>query len=153
MVDDDIRRLYALRNFFLALVFLVAAFIAYAHQRRSEVYARPAFAAAGVGIRPVDQYPQVSLSNVLSSMKRRDMLRQSVIYQVPNVEKLNLLGAFRYLGAIEQGGRRRAFIQNTATNQSALYDTGANLADAQILEILPEKVVIGHGGERLELLR
>jgi hypothetical protein len=97
------------------------------------------------GLRPIDDY--------LASMARREMFKQSVIYETKEKEVVNALGDLQFLGVVTDKGVSRAFIMNTKTGQTATFSVGENVDDLKIDKIQSDRVVFSHGKERLELIR
>jgi hypothetical protein len=93
------------------------------------------------------------LSAYLGVVRRREMFRQSVVYEVKKKEVANIVGDLVFMGTVQQGDRKRAFILNKKSGQSAFYAVGEVVGDLEIKEIRDDRIVFGHGNETLELLR
>lgn len=103
--------------------------------------------------RGIDIGPRKPLNVYLSAMRQREMFKQSVMYEVKKSEVVNILEGLTFLGIISEADKSRAFILNTKTGQSSLYSQGENIEDLTIKEIHPDRLVLEHGEEVLELIR
>ena len=97
--------------------------------------------------------PSQPLPAYLEAVQRREMFRQSVIYEVKKKNVVDLLGGLSYLGVVQQGGTKRAFITNTKSGQSTFYSVNEALGDLEIQAIQEDRVIFRHGNETLELIR
>jgi hypothetical protein len=100
----------------------------------------------------LDYGPRKPLADYLS-VTRREMFKQSVLYETKAKEVINILGDFIFLGVIREGDVLRAFVLNTKTSQSTIYSVGQTIGDVQIQEIREDRLILTHGSETLELAK
>lgn len=93
------------------------------------------------------------LEEYLAVLGRREMFKESLIYETKKPEVVNALGDLVYLGMIQDKQSPRAFIMNTKSKQSAIYSSGEAIEDLQILEIRNDRIRFQHGSEVLDLIR
>jgi len=102
---------------------------------------------------PVQDRSPKPLPELLGVASSREMFKPSVFYATKEAVKVDILANLVFLGVVQQGKERRAFIQNTETKQANLYSKGDMLGDIQIQEIQDDRVILAHGEEKLELMK
>jgi hypothetical protein len=141
-------RLSSFICFFLLLVWLLLAVFGDIYLIRPQ--ALRALPAQKTGIdygqrKPVGEY--------LSLVGRREMFKQSVLYETKSKEVVNALDGFVFIGVMGEGKTLQSFILNSKTNQTDICKVGDNIGDCKIQEIREDAVIVIHGEETLELRR
>lgn len=91
------------------------------------------------------------LLEYISSLGRRDIFRESVLYPKNQSEKIDYLEGVNFIGVSFFDGAYQALLVNKKSQTPSFYKVGDKLGDLIIIDIQYNSIKFKHGDQELEL--